>query len=124
MNYTIGDFLIRLKNASLAGSKTCEVPSTKFIKEVAKTLVGEGFLDAIEEVDKKLIMQIAYRKKEPLITNIRLISRPGLRVYMDVGEIEDKKGPSILIVSTSKGVVTSRQAVKKRLGGEIIAEIL
>lgn len=81
-------------------------------------------MDEVKEKDGKLKARIAYRKKEPIILDIRLISKPGLRIYMSVGELEKIKGPSIFIVSTNKGVMTNKDAIKKRLGGEVIAEVM
>src|SRR3989344_1061543 len=124
INYPVGDFLIRLKNASLTRKKSIEVPSTKFVKTIAETLKKEGYLDEVIEKDAKLVVSLSFRKKSPNLTYVKLISTPGLRIYMDAEKIESIKGPSIFLVSTPKGIMTSRQAVKSRLGGEVIAEIL
>lgn len=124
INYPIGDFLIRIKNASLAGRKTVDFPATKFTVSVAKSLVKEGYLDDVQ-VDKGVLKtSLSYRKKEPVITGIKLVSKPGLRIYIKVEDLEKWKSPSILILSTPKGVMSSREAIKKRFGGEVIAEIL
>lgn len=123
-NYPVGDFLIRLKNAVLADKKTLEVPLSRLVKEVAKALAKEKFLEEVSEKEGRLFLRIAYHKKEPILSDIRLVSKPGLRVYMSAKEIGKKKGPSIFIISTPKGVMTSKEAIKKNLGGEVIAEIL
>jgi small subunit ribosomal protein S8 len=124
VNYPVGDFLIRIKNACLAKKREVRVESTKLIHAVARALKNSGYLDEVVKKGKSLSVRIAYRKKEPVIMNIRLISKPGLRIYMSVGELEKVKGPSVYIVSTSKGVMSIEEAIKKRLGGEVIAEIL
>ncbi|KKQ97893.1 MAG: 30S ribosomal protein S8 [Candidatus Woesebacteria bacterium GW2011_GWB1_39_12] len=124
INYPVGDFLTRLKNGSLAGKKTVEVQPSRLIAAVAKVLREENYLEEIREEEKQLVLRMSYRKKEPVITDIKLISKPGLRIYITRDEIEKRRSPSILIVSTPKGVMSSREAIKKGVGGEVIAEIL
>jgi len=123
LNYPVGDFLIRVKNAGLARNKTVEVGYTKLIAEVAKVLKDKKILDEVDVKDQKVITRLAYIKKEPVLIDVKLISKPGLRVYGGAAEIEKIKSPSFLIISTSKGVMSDRDAVKKNLGGEFIAEI-
>jgi small subunit ribosomal protein S8 len=123
-NYPVGDFLVRLKNSCLAGKKTAEVPSTKLIKSVAKTLASLGFIEEVSENKGILSVRLTYRKKEPVLTEVKLISKPGLRMYMGVSELEKRKDPSVLILSTPVGVMSSKEAIKKRVGGEVIAEVL
>src|SRR5581483_653976 len=90
MNYTIGDFIIRVKNAVMANRKTVELPYSKLCKAVGQVLVKEKFLSQIreEEVDgkKKLVAQLSYEKRIPAFTDVRLISRPSLRVYAKASE--------------------------------------
>ncbi|SRR5258706_15070208 len=123
-NYPVGDFLIRIKNAALAKRKIVSVPETKLIKAVAETLAKEGFLPDVKVTDRELTAQLTYQKKEPVVMNVTLVSTPGLRIYADVDELERRRKPSILVISTPKGVMSSKEAVKKRVGGEVIAEIL
>jgi len=123
-NYHVGDFLVSLKNACLSGRKEIEAPKTRLIKSVAETLFSLGFLREVKEEEAKLIIKLAYRKKEPILSDIRLISKPGLRRYIKAKELERRKEPSVLILSTPKGVMSSEEALKKRVGGEIIAEVL
>lgn len=123
INYSIGDFLVRIKNAALAGKKEMEVDNTKLIESIAKVLKKEGVLTEIKKKDGKLTVKLAYRKKEPILMNLKIISRPGLRIYMSVDELSAIRGPSCFILSTSKGMKTSREAIKERIGGEIIVEI-
>ena len=122
-NYPIGDFLIRIKNAALARNHDVVIDSTNLIKEVAKVLKKEGLLQEMKEDKGKLIVRLAYRRKEPVMLDIKLISKPGLRVYASADDLEKKKGPSTYILSTPQGVMTSKEAVKKRVGGEVIAEL-
>jgi small subunit ribosomal protein S8 len=123
-NYPVGDFLIRIKNAALSRHREVEVVSTKFIKAVAQVLEKEGYLESLKEAKEKLIVRLAYRKKEPVILDLKLISKPGLRIYMSADDLDKVRSPSIFILSTPVGVVSSRQAIKERLGGEVIAEVL
>lgn len=123
-NYPVGDFLIRIKNAALAKRKTVIVPTTKLIKAVAETLEKEGFLSDVKVLDRELTAQLTYQKKAPVVMNVTLVSKPGLRIYADVDELERRRKPSILVISTPKGVMSSKEAVKKRVGGEVIAEVL
>jgi small subunit ribosomal protein S8 len=122
-NYPLGDFLIRIKNAALARGKEVLVPSTKQIKTVASALKRAGYLEEIGQEKEFLKVSITYKRKKPLMMGLKLISRPGLRIYMGVSQIEKKRGPSILLVSTPKGILTSREAVKERLGGEVLVEV-
>lgn len=123
VNYQIGDFLIRIKNTVLAGKKEVETTNIKVVKACALALKKAGFLEDVKVDGKKLIAKVAFRNKKPVIFNIKLISKPGLRIYQDVSEIRSKKGPSVLVLSTSKGILTSPEALKKMVGGEVIAEI-
>ncbi len=123
-NYPVGDFLIRIKNASLANRKEVEVFGSNFINGVAKTLKEEGFLDTVEKKNKKIKVTLAYSHKKPVIMDIKLISKPGLRIYKSVDELEKIKRPTIFLVSTPKGILSSKKAIKQRIGGEILAEIL
>ncbi len=122
-NYSVGDFLIRVKNAALASHKELLVGYTNEVYELAKALKEMGFLEEVKKEEGKIEVQIAFRKKEPVILGLKLISKPGLRIYMGVKEIEKIRKPSTLLVSTPKGILTSKEAVKRRLGGEVIAEV-
>src|SRR4030043_1466050 len=123
-NYPVGDFLIRVKNAVLAKRKIVDFPSNKFVVSVVKSLIKEGYLQEIQVNQKLLKVSLSYRKKEPVITNIKLVSKPGLRVYIKIEDLQKIKSPSIFILSTPGGIMSSREAIKKKLGGGVIAEIL
>jgi small subunit ribosomal protein S8 len=122
-NYIIGDFLIRVKNAAMAKNKTLTIKSTKQVVALAEALKKTGFLDGIKNEKGMLTLSLTFKDKKPRLMNIKLISKPGLRIYLGIDEIEKKRSPSILLISTPKGVISSLQAVKERVGGEIIAEI-
>lgn len=117
------DFLIRLKNAAMAKNKEVEVKLTKKVESVAMALKKIGFLDEVTKKDNKLTVSLTFKNKSPLLQDVKLVSKPGLKVYKAVWELEAHKKPSVFLVSTSKGVVSSKQAIKQRMGGEVIAEI-
>lgn len=123
ITYIPADFLIRIKNAAMAGKKTIEVDKTNLIEAIASTLKREGFLHSVEVKDNKLIVELSYHQKKPAIIDIKIVSKPGLRVYMQAKEIRNKKSPSILIISSSKGIISSSEAIKSNSGGEVLAEI-
>lgn len=118
------DFLIRIKNASMAGNKKVENKLTNEAYSVAMALKKMGFLDEVKKLnDNKLEVSLTFKNKQPLLQDVKLVSRSGLRVYRQVWELEAHKRPSVFLVSTSKGVVSSKEAVKLRMGGEVLAEI-
>jgi small subunit ribosomal protein S8 len=123
LNYPLGDFLIRIKNAAMAGRKNVSTRDTKLIHAVANVLKEEGFLEEVGTKDGQLMIRLAYRKKQPVILDVVLVSKPGLRIYIGADELEKRRGPQTLLISTSKGVMFAKDAVKNNLGGEIIAEI-
>ena len=122
-NYPVGDFLIRIKNAALAGRKEVECKNTNLIRGVAEVLKKKNFLDEITKESGKISVALTFYKKRPSILGIKIISKPGLRIYMGASEIEKKRGVSFYIVSTPMGVMDSREAIKKRVGGEVLAEV-
>ncbi len=123
-NYHIGDFLIRLKNASMANIKEVTMPSTKLIEGVAKTLKDEKFLSEVKTEGKNITVKLTVFNKKPVLSNVTIVSRPGLRIYMNADELESIKTPEVYILTTPKGIMSNRMAVKNRLGGEVIAKII
>jgi small subunit ribosomal protein S8 len=123
-NYQIGDFLIRLKNAGMANLKEVSMPKTNLILAVANTLKKEGFLDTVSEKDGNIVVTLSIFRKKPVLSNVTIISRPGLRIYMNADELEAKKTPDTYIISTPKGVMSGKDAKKLRLGGEVIAKVI
>lgn len=129
VNYPIGDFLVRVKNAALARREEVSMPSSKFVKSAAEILKKYGFLEEVREKEGKLTAKISYLKGrgiselKPAILEMKLISKPGLRIYMGVKRLQQRRGHSIFLVSTARGLMASQDAVKQGLGGEVIAEI-
>ncbi len=123
VNYAVGDFLIRFKNAAKAGKKTITAPRTKLTLAVSEVLKSEGYVSEIVKTEDKITLTFARFAKEPVLMGLKLVSRPGLRQYIKFDELYVKRGPEIYILSTPKGVMSSKQAIKKVVGGEIIAKI-
>jgi small subunit ribosomal protein S8 len=123
-NYPAGDFLIRLKNAARARRKEFTIRNTKLIKSIADALKRERFLEDVKESKGELTVKLTYMKKTPIFDDIVLVSKPGLRIYMGVEDLEKVKGPEVLIISTPQGVLSLKEALKKRVGGEVIAKVL
>lgn len=123
VSYPAGDFLIRLKNAALAGKHDLSLPGTRQVVSIAKALEKEGYVSDVEKTDKEVTIHLSYKHKKPVLFGLKLVSRPGLRIYMDARRLSQKRGASVFLVSTSKGLITSKEAAKKNLGGEVIAEI-
>jgi len=125
----IADMLTRIKNAYLAGKRTVEIDSSKTLKAIAKIILKEGYLKSMEEEKikkgfKKLKLTLKYKSHRPSLTKIKRISKPGVRIYVKANKIPRvKEGIGVTIVSTSKGLMTDKEAKKANLGGEIICQI-
>lgn len=125
INYPVGDFLIQIKNSAKVGKQEVTLGSSKFIKAVALALEKEKILSKVSLDNGKITVGIAYHKKEPVLMNLKLVSKPGLRRYMGVDELKSRKRArsTIMILSTPLGILSSREAIKKQIGGEVIVEI-
>jgi len=129
MSDPIADMLTRIRNGYLVRKKTVEVPYSQIIQKIAKILVREKFLTKIEIqgkklAEKKVILHLKYKGKEPALTGIKRISKPGLRVYAKANKIPMVRlGFGITIVSTPSGLLTDREARKKNLGGEVVCQV-
>ena len=126
---SIADLLTRICNASSAKHETVDIPASNMKKAIMQILVDEGYVKSFTVIeDGKQGMIRATLKygegKTPVITGLRRVSKPGLRIYSSVEDMPKVlKGLGIAIVSTSKGVMTDRQARKENVGGEILAFI-
>lgn len=129
INDPIADMLTRIRNAVAMKYKTVEVLSSKMSKQIADILTNEGYIDGYEETTngpkKTLTLNLKYgNKKENVITGLKRISKPGLRVYVEKNDVPKVlNGLGIAIISTSKGVVTDKEARKLGLGGEVLCYI-
>ena len=121
----IADMLTRIRNANAMKYKEVSMPVSKVKLEIAKILKNEGFVEDVKVEDKTLTLNLKYtNKKERVITGLKRISKPGLRVYAKAEEMPRVlNGFGIAIVSTSKGIMTDKEARKNSLGGEVMAYI-
>lgn len=129
MTDPIADMLTRVRNASSVQHDTVDIPASNIKKEIARILLEEGYIkgyDVIEDVKQGLIrMQLKYGKNgEKVITGIKKISKPGMRVYADRNNVPKVlNGIGISVISTSKGIVTDKQARELGVGGEVICYV-
>jgi len=125
MTDPIADMLTRIRNANQMRSKEVSMPTSKMKVEIAKILDSEGFIEKYTVKDNTLTLTLKYvGNKERVITGLKRISKPGLRVYtsaLDVPQVLN--GLGIAIISTPKGVMTDKLARKNNVGGEVIAYI-
>ena len=129
MNITdpIADLLTRIRNASQARHATVDVPASNMKKAIAQILVDEGYVTSykVTEDDKQGVITITLKytdNMQPVITGLRRISKPGLRIYTSCEDMPKVlKGIGTAIVSTPKGVMTDKQARKENVGGEVLA---
>ena len=123
----VADMLTRIRNANSAKHDTVDVPASNLKKAIAQILLDEGYIKAYTVVDNgnqgTIHITLKYlAKKQPVISGLRRVSKPGLRIYAGAEELPKVlKGLGIAIVSTSKGVMTDRQARKENVGGEVLA---
>jgi small subunit ribosomal protein S8 len=124
----IADFLTRLRNAQAARHETVELPSSKMKFTMAKILEREGYVAAVAErkegAKKILTVALKYHGKQPAIRAIERISKPGLRVYRKANELPRVLSDiGLAIISTSAGLMTNKEARRRKLGGEVICQI-
>ena len=129
MNHRVSDLIIRIKNAASAKRKEVVFDNFKINKAILKVLVSEGFLEGFN-VDtrdgrKVLIAIIKYEKRSPVFTDVLVVSKPSLRKYATFKQIPEiqRKGRHTIILSTNKGIMTGKEALKKNMGGEILFRI-
>ena len=125
MTDPIADMLTRIRNANQMHNKEVSMPTSKMKVEIAKILESEGFIEGFEVKENTLTLTLKYgENKERVITGLKRISKPGLRVYAEAKEIPKVlNGLGIAIISTPKGVMTDKLARKNNVGGEVIAYI-
>ena len=125
----VADMLTRIRNASSAKHETVDVPASNLKKAIAEILLEEGYIKSYSVVDNgnqgMIHITLKYlAKKQPVISGLRRISKPGLRIYAGCEELPRVlKGLGIAIVSTSKGVMTDKKARENHIGGEVLAFI-
>ena len=130
MQDPISDMLTRIRNIQALGKKEVKMPSSTQKVEIARVLAEQGFIAGSEvqhEANHKavLIITLKYYHNQPVITKINRVSRPGLRVYRSCDHLPDVLGGlGIAIISTSKGIMTTRQAKQLGVGGEVLCSVI
>lgn len=124
----IADLLTRIRNAMLAGKTEVRLPASKIKITVAEELQKAGYLSSVKTEKgtprDTIVITINEEGKNPNITEINRVSKPGRRVYKGASDIPKvKSGRGIVLISTSKGIMTGQEAAKNRLGGELLCEV-
>lgn len=134
INDRISDMLTRIRNANLAKKSSVIIPKTKLTLEIAQILEKEGFIENLQQSleEQSLVLSLKYRSKkvsklrtkESCITNLKRLSKPGLRIYVNHRQIPRiLGGTGILILSTPSGLMTDREARSRGIGGELLCSI-
>ena len=124
---SVADMLTRIRNANSAKHETVDVPASNLKKAIAQILLDEGYIKSFELVDNgnQGVIRITLKylaKKAPVLSGLKRVSKPGLRIYAGADEMPKVlKGLGIAIVSTSKGVMTDKKARELHIGGEVLA---
>ena len=128
MTDPIADMLTRIRNANTAKHDTVDVPASKMKEAIANILLEEGYVKAVDIVEEgkfktiRITLKYGKDKNEKVITGIKRISKPGLRVYAGKDELPKVLGGlGVAIISTNKGVLTDKQAREAQVGGEVLA---
>jgi len=122
----IADFLTRIRNANSAKHDTVDIPASNVKKAMAEILLQEGYIKNYQIINDGaqgiIRITLKYNGKEKVISGLRRVSKPGLRVYAGADELPSvMRGLGIAIISTSKGIMTDKQARKEHVGGEVLA---
>ena len=123
----VADMLTRIRNANNAKHETVDVPASNMKKSIAQILLDEGYIKSFQIIDDNIqgIIRITLKylaKKAPVLSGLKRVSKPGLRIYAGAEELPRVlKGLGIAIVSTSKGVMTDKKARELHIGGEVLA---
>ncbi len=128
MNDPVSDMLTRIRNAALAGHKTVSFPASKLKQELCRILHQEKYIKKFVVVDNskqgEIKVLLKYNSGVPVISGLKRVSRPGLRVYCKASAIPKVlSGLGISIVSTSRGLMTNRESAKLNIGGELLCQV-
>ncbi|MBI2642093.1 MAG: 30S ribosomal protein S8 [Candidatus Wildermuthbacteria bacterium] len=128
MTDPIADMITQIRNAQMVLKETIELPYSKIRHEIAKILEREKFIAGSQihgrRSRKFLELRLQYENKKPAISGLRRVSKPGQRMYLPFSRVQKVKGGSgIAIISTSKGLLTDKEARKQKIGGEVFCEV-
>lgn len=120
----IGDALIRIKNGYQVGKQTVDVSFSKLILRLMEVLEKEGYIGKVQKKDRVITVELKYKDRKPVLTDVRRVSKPSLRVYRGFKDLPTVlNGLGVAIISTPKGLMTDKQARKLKIGGEVLALI-
>lgn len=127
MQDPIADLLTRIRNAQSAGHATVSLPGSKLKKAICAVLRDEGYIDGFRvdgEVKPSMTVSLRYHQGQPVIAELRRVSRPGLRIYKPSAELPKvRDGLGVAVVSTNRGVMTDRAARRAGVGGEVLCTV-
>ena len=127
MQDAIADLLTRIRNAQSAGHATVSLPGSKLKKAICEVLRDEGYIDGFRvdgEVKPSMTVSLRYHQGQPVIAELRRVSRPGLRIYKPSAELPKvRDGLGVAVVSTNRGVMTDRAARRAGVGGEVLCTV-
>jgi small subunit ribosomal protein S8 len=127
MQDPISDLLTRIRNAQMAGHDSVAIPNSKIKRSILEVLQDEGFINgysATDELKSALTVELKYHNGAPVIEEIHRVSRPGLRIYKESGELPQVRGGlGVAIISTNKGVMTDKKARAAGIGGEVLCTV-
>ena len=129
MNDPIGDMLTRIRNSQMRGKSVVSTPASKLRERVLEVLADEGYIRGFEKTTgtnghPAIEISLKYYEGEPVIRELKRVSKPGRRVYMGVGDIPSvRQGLGVSIVSTSKGVMSDANARSQNVGGEVLCTV-
>lgn len=124
MTDPIADMLTRIRNAMAVNKPEVILPLSKIKLKIAEVLAKEKYIEKFEKQDKNILIILKYKNRQPVISHLKRISKPGCRIYVDYDNLPivlDHLG--IAIISTSSGLITNKEAWRKKIGGEIICEV-
>ena len=124
----ISDMLTRIRNATRAQKTELVLPFSKFKSNLANLLAKEGFVSTVNEIEnqghKMLKIQLKYAAGQPVIAGLKRVSKPGQRIYLPADKLpRANSGYGITVVSTSRGLMTDREARKAKMGGEVVCQV-
>lgn len=124
VNDPVADALVRIKNGYLVSAKEVRIPHSKLVLNLCQLLVKAGFLENLEKDGQDIRVVLKYQDRNPAVTDVKRVSKPGLRVYKGVKALPRVLGGlGIAVISTPKGLMTDKEARKSGVGGEVMAFI-
>lgn len=120
----VSDLFTRIRNSALTGSAEVSLPYSRLKNDIVDVLKKEGYVADYKKVENGLVINLTFKRRKPIITGIRSVSKPGRRIYRKAGQLpRPLGGAGISIISTPQGVLSNKEAYKKKLGGEVLGEV-